>query len=103
MTYKEGNAPTRIAVTVQDQDSAAINVSSATTKEIRVKPPGGAVEALTASFDGVLGTGDGTDGKIYADYATALRPGTYSYEAHVVLPSGEWYTEAGTFEVSANL
>ena len=103
MPYKEGSTPTRIATTVQDQDSAALNISAATTLETRVKPPGGALETITATFDSVDGTGDGTDGKVASSYTTALRPGTYYWEVYVVLPAGAWYTESGSFTVAAQL
>lgn len=103
MPYKEGNTSTRIAVTINDQDGVAVDVSAASPKTIRVVAPGGAVETLTASFDSVLGTGTGTDGKIFAIYATTLVPGGYSFEAYVVIAGSAWYSESGHFTVEANL
>ena len=103
MPFKEGNTSTRIAVSITDQDGVAVDVSAATTKEIRVTSPGGAVTTLTASFDGVLGTGTGTDGKIFAQYATPLLIGGYSFEAFIEIAGASWYSESGHFTAVANL
>lgn len=103
MPFKEGNSPTRIAVTIHDQDHAVVDVSAATVKQIRVIAPGGAVETLSASFDSVLGDGTGADGKIFAQYTTALVVGGYSFEAYIELAGGAWYSENGSFTAVANL
>ena len=103
MPFKAGNTSTRIAITVQDQDSVAVDVSGATTKTIRVLSPGGAVETVAASFDSVLGTGTGTDGKIFALYTTALVAGGYRFEAFVTVSGSSWYSESGSFTAVSNL
>jgi len=96
---------TLFIVTIYDYDEAtdtdvAIDISSATTKEIHFMDPGGNVTAKTASF-----TTDGTDGKI--QYATILddldEEGWWKIQAFIIMPSGEWHTNIDKFRVYPNL
>ena len=86
---------------------AALDVSTATTKEITILKPdqltkkvyvGGGV-TFTQPPDGV---GDGTDGLIEA--ATVLttelsQPGTYQTQAYIIMPGEDGFTQTGTFTV----
>lgn len=103
-SYVEGTNPTRIHATLQSVDSsgalAVRNVSSASEMDIAVRPPrGGTLATLTAYYDSDEGTGDGTDGKIYADFTEPLVKGTYKWDARVVLSGKEIISTSGSFEV----
>ena len=53
---------TRFELTITDQDGAAVDISSATTKALIFESPGETVSSKAATF-----TTNGTDGKIYWD------------------------------------
>lgn len=106
-TYVEGTNPTRIHATVTYTDSAgatqAKNISAAITMDIAVRDPNGVVAIETAAFDSEEGVGDGTDGKIFADYSPALFKGRYNWDCRVVIGSNEVFTTSGYFDVIENI
>jgi len=87
-------------VAIVDNLNTVIDISTATTLNFLFKKPDGSI--LTKA--GSLHT-DGTDGLI--DYTTL--PGDidqtslWKIQAHVVLPTGEWFSTIGSFYVYENL
>ena len=86
--------------TIKDQDKVAINISTATTKELVFKKANGAKLTKTAVF-----TTDGTNGKIqYVGVAGDVDAlGVWELQGHVVTPAGNFLSDIVTFEVFANL
>jgi hypothetical protein len=87
----EDNVGDVITVTIYDPATdAALDISSATTLEYRLRKPDATVATWTAAF-----TNDGTDGKIY--YATVAgdldQTGVWLLEARVVDVAGDWRTK----------
>lgn len=86
-------------VTLVDENDAAIDVSLATTQEIRFRKPDGVMDVQTSVF-----TTDGTDGKI--EYTTVAGDldvaGRWSIQGHVILPTGDWQSAIGEFHVREN-
>ena len=91
-----------LEVTVTDADtSAAIDISTATVKQIRLRNPRKTTVTKAASF-----TTDGTDGKIrYTTDANVLNvEGLWQFQAYIELPAGRKFsTETKTFNVLGNL
>ena len=87
-------------ITLQDQDSSAIDISGASTKEIRFKPPSASRKDKAASF-----TTDGTNGQLqWTTIANDLDViGEWQIQAYAVLSGGTWYSDVGTFTVVANI
>ena len=90
---------TILRITVQD-DSVAVNLSSATTKTLTLRKPDGTTSAKTAAF-----YTDGTDGIIqYVTQADDLdQSGTWGIQAYVVLSDGSWHSDQSTFIVHRNI
>jgi hypothetical protein len=78
----------------------AVDISSATLREMRFKKPSLAVVVQTAVF-----TTDGTDGKIqYVSVADDLdQSGDWKLQGYVEMPLWQGYTSIGQFEVAPNL
>lgn len=78
------------------EDGAAVDVSLATTKQIKFLAPNGTLLTKTATF-----TTDGTDGQIeYATVADDLSlPGKWQIQAHVAISGWDGHSEALTFTV----
>ena len=93
------NIGTQFERTVQDGGSV-VDISSATTKEILLKPPTGTTKAKAAAF-----TSDGTDGVLA--YTTVLddldEVGTWQLQVHIVIDAGDFYTDVENFIVYGNL
>lgn len=66
------------------------DVSLATTKQIILKKPSGAVLTKTALF-----SSDGSDGKIYYIIVSGDldEAGTYDVQAKLILPTGTWSSQ----------
>ena len=77
-----------------------IDLSTVTTLQLIFKSPSGVVKTKTAVF-----TTDGTDGQIqYVTIADDLdEVGNWKLQAYIVLPSGSWRSDIGTFRVYENL
>jgi hypothetical protein len=90
-----------ITLTVQDEAGVAVNLTTATTTEIILKPPQGFAITKTASV-----VSPATDGKIrYVTEAGVLGvPGKWKAQAFVALSGGaEYYSTTIDFVVGANL
>jgi len=85
---------------VLNQDDAIIDLSAATTLEMRFRKPDRSFFVRTAVY-----TTDGTDGQIqYASVASDLdAAGTWHRQSRVIIPAGEFWTEVISFEVKANI
>lgn len=99
-TAHVGDIGTTFRATIKD-GLQVIPIGAATTLELFFKGPTGAASVRTAVL-----TTDGTDGKM--EYITSSgtdldEPGEWRWQAHVVLPSGEWRSEVRTFTVEDNL
>lgn len=87
-----------------DQDGAAIDVSTASTLQLKLEKPDGtdAAKTLVAS---AYGDGDLTDG--YADYTTIAGDidmgGDWKAQAYAVTPSRVIPTKIHTFTVKGNI
>lgn len=79
-----------------DDCGTVVPVNGATTQEILFKKPDGTVVTKTSVF-----TTDGTDGKI--EYVTISgdldQLGLWQLMGHVILPSGDWHSAIGSFQV----
>ena len=92
---------TIIRLTVKDQDSVIVDVSSATTLQIIFRPPSGEFITKTATK-----TTDGTDGDIqYTTLAGDIEEiGTWGYQTRVKLSSTQDFRGSiHQFEVVSNL
>lgn len=94
-----GDIGTVFTVTVKDGDSA-VNLSSASTKQIIIKKPSGTKLTKNAGF-----VTDGTDGKIsYALISGDLdETGMHKLQAYVVISDGTFYSDITSFKVHRNL
>jgi len=102
MTVNEihvGDIGTVFKGTVMD-DTVAVDISGATTKQIILKKPSGEKLTKTAIF-----VTDGSDGQIaYTTISGDLdEPGGWEIQAKVILASGTWYSDVGNFDVHPNL
>lgn len=91
-----GDVGTVLRVTVVDQDSAALDLSSASSKLIYLRKPDRTVLTKTASFytsgtDGIL-----TYTAVTGDWSVA---GTWGIEARVVIGTTIYNSSIGTFAV----
>ena len=90
---------TKFLVTITD-GSSAVDVSSASTKQIIIQKPSGTKITGTATFNS-----DGTDGKIhYVAIADDLdEAGSYKLQGKVIISDGTFYTDITSFKVYRNL
>jgi hypothetical protein len=95
-----GDIGTRFTVTITNQAGTAINVSTATTKELWFDPPDSVTLKKAATF-----TSNGSDGKIYYDAIAGdlATVGEWHLQAYVVMPSGTWHSDITVFDVLGNL
>lgn len=95
-----GDTGTAFRVTIVDCDSSAIDLSTATTKEILFSKPNGQVVSKSADF-----YTNGTDGIIqYVTESGFLdQPYLWQLQAYVVTPAGSWKSNIYEFKVFKNL
>jgi len=95
----ENDVGTKFLVTVTD-GSSAVNISSASTKQLIIKKPSGTKLTKATSF-----STDGTDGKMYYNIAAddLDEAGTYKLQGKVIISDGTFYTDIQTFKVYRNL
>jgi len=96
-TLSKGDWGVEFEITCVDETGAAINVSSAITKEIKFLRPDATVLTKPASF-----VGSGSDGKIKASLSSTDAPqlvGRWPYCAHIVTTGFEFHTQEDTFAV----
>lgn len=96
-----GDVGTIITLTIyEDDETTAVDVSSATTKTIYVRKPSGTKDSWTATF-----TTDGSDGKI--TYTTTTgdidETGTWLVQGYVEIGTSKHYSTRESFRVFANL
>jgi len=86
-------------VTLSDA-SSAVDLSSANSMDLIFKKPDLTTLTKEASF-----VNSGTDGKIkYSTQSGDLSvTGVWTLQAHVTLPTGNWRSDIGQFEVYRNL
>jgi hypothetical protein len=95
---QKGDIGAAFILTIKDQDGAVVDVSGATTKQIKfLKPDGLTVLTKSAVFET-----DGTDGKIkYVTVSDDLDvAGYWARQGYVVMPGGSWHTDRRRFYVS---
>jgi hypothetical protein len=87
-------------LTLLGSDSAARDISSATTKQMWFQDPNGTNYTKTASF-----VTDGTDGQIryISESGFLTPPGKWRLQAYIILPSGSFPSAIQPFKVKANL
>lgn len=94
-----GDIGTVFEVTVQESGTA-LNISTATVKQILLEPPSGTMLTKTAAF-----VTDGTDGKI--SYTTILgdlsEAGQWLLQVYLEMPTGKWHSDTQRFQVYGNL
>ena len=95
-----GDVGTTFILTITDQDGSAVDVSGASTKQIKFEKPSGADVTQTADF-----TSDGTDGKIeYTTVADDLNEtGFWKIQGKVTIATGTWHSDITRKFVYANL
>jgi len=96
---RKGDIGTVFTITVMD-GSAAVDISTATTKNIVFKKPDKTILPKAGSF-----VTDGTDGKIsYTTVSGDLsKAGEWCVQGAIVMPAGTWKTDIDHFTVYANL
>jgi|TARA_R110002020_G_scaffold5117_2_gene21682 hypothetical protein len=95
----ENDVGTKFLVTVTD-GSSAVNISSASTKQLIIKKPSGTKLTKATSF-----STDGTDGKMYYNIGAddLDEAGTYKLQGKVIISDGTFFTDIQTFKVFRNL
>ena len=90
---------TKFKITVLD-GSSTVDVSSASTKQLIFKKPGGTKLTKTASF-----FTDGTDGIITYDTVSGDldEDGMWKVQGYVVITGGSFHTDIDRFKVHRNL
>ena len=96
-----GDIGTSLVLEIKDEADVLISQQDATTAEIWLKPPRGAITRVkTAVLDPV-----DDSGKIaYVTVADDIDlPGVWEMQGYVVLPGGEWHSSSSSFTVEENL
>ena len=90
---------TQFLLSVKD-GSSAVDISSATTKQIIIKKPSGTKVTANTAF-----STDGTDGKMYYNAVDGDldEAGSYKLQGKVVISDGTFYTDITSFKVHRNL
>jgi len=95
-----GDIGTVFRLTIVDELEVPVNISAATTTDIRFQKPDDTSVDKSAAF-----TTDGTDGLI--QYVSILddldMSGKWRIQAHIITPVGEWRSEIEVFNVLENL
>ena len=95
-----GDIGTVFRLTIVNELEETINISAATTTEIRFEKPDKSTVDKAAAF-----ATDGSDGEI--EYVTISgdldMSGKWRIQAYIVTPVGEWRSEIETFWVQENL
>ena len=88
----ENDVGTKFLVTVTD-GSSAVNISSASTKQLIIKKPSGTKLTKATSF-----STDGTDGKMYYNIGAddLDEAGTYKLQGKVIISDGTFFTDIQT-------
>lgn len=96
-----GDVGTLLVVTVQDENGAVVDISTASTKQILLKKP----DKTTLLTKAASFATDGKDGVL--NYTTIAgdvdQAGDWQIQAKVILPTGTWFSTVSTFQVDADL
>jgi len=86
--------------TIKDEDDVVVNVSTATTKQIKLEKPDGTQIAKTAAF-----YTNGSDGIIqYTTIAADIdQVGRWKAQGYIVTPTRTFGTSIHTFDVKGNI
>lgn len=97
--YQKGDIGTAITVVVRNKSGLVVDISTATTKQIKLKKPDDSVVTKTGIF-----TTDGTDGKFY--YVTTSNDlnqvGTWGIQGYLVMTGFTGHSNPGIFQVLPN-
>jgi hypothetical protein len=90
---------TVFTITVKD-GSSVVDISSASTKQVIIKKPGGTKLTKDSAF-----VTDGTDGQMkYTIVSGDLdETGTYKLQGYLIISDGTFYTDITSFKVYRNL
>ena len=90
---------TQFLLTIKD-GSSAVDISSASTKQIIIQKPSGTKVTASTSF-----SSDGTDGKMYYNVVAddLDEAGSYKLQGRVIISAGTFYTDITSFKVYRNL
>ncbi len=95
----EDDIGTTLRTTIKN-GAAVVDISGATTKDIKLKKPAGTVLTKPGVF-----TTDGTNGQL--EYVTVSgdldEDGVWEIQAHVILPAGNWHSDIKEFSVFPNV
>jgi hypothetical protein len=100
-TPHEGDIGSVFRITLSKADGTAFSLVGATTLEVLMEAPSGAIKI----FPGILST-DGSDGTL--QYTTVAASdlnevGGWKIQAHVIVPAGNFHSDVAKFKVGANL
>lgn len=97
MALHVGDVGVQITLTLK-QDGAAVNIATASPKQIKIIKPSGEVVTLSGTF-----TTDGSDGKLYVVTESENLDAPGEYKARMYLTIGGWtgYSSPYRFRVSA--
>lgn len=100
--HRIGEVGVALRATFVDQDGTVIDLSSATSKEIRLESPKGVSKQLAGQWPAGE---DGTQGNVegVTVLATIDEIGTWKWQGHATGPSFDIYTEIATFKAESNL
>lgn len=99
--FHKGDVGAVIELVITDADtSAAVDISTATEKQIRLQSPNKASITKDAAF-----TTDGTDGKVryVSEDNVLVSAGLWRVQAYIELPGRKFSTEIKTFSVIENI
>ncbi|MGE3341495.1 MAG: hypothetical protein AB7J46_06400 [Candidatus Altimarinota bacterium] len=88
-----GDVGVVIRLTVQE-DGSAKDISTATTKQIKIRKPSGEIVTLTGSF-----TTTGSDGKLEAETTSTDFDELGEYRAYAYLVIGDWSGHTGSTRI----
>lgn len=99
-TVQQGDIGARFLVTITDTAGTVVDISGATTKEITIRPSGGASVTRTADF-----LTDGTDGKLFilSQSGDLDSAGFYEIQAKVIISGATNRSRLGKFWVEEKL
>jgi hypothetical protein len=86
--------------TLVDGDGVAIDLTGATTVEFIFERPDETQFTRTATVVGLATAGLIQYVALNGEFDM---PGSWRYQAHVVIPSGEWWADVADFEAMPNL
>lgn len=95
-----GDVGTAFLVTIKDENSNIVDISTATTKQFYFKKPDGTTVTKSASL-----FTDGTDGKmVYYTISNDLNiSGKWTLQAHIVTTTTDFKTDVYNFIVDKNI